>query len=1119
MTGRKRSGVPPEPERTPLLPLDDDDNTNSDDNGDVDSPSRSGRSEDDYADDEGEQSEGELIERQIVHAARRSSGKRKIATGTADSAEESDRSDGGSQADIDRDSVHEDEIVAVPKSTPSHPRKDPAGKKSSASKYADHAAAKPVTGVKSGSATAPAGKKSSASRHAAHAAAKSVVGAKLGCTETSVVAKQGPAAITGSAVTRAVPPQLGRGAKQPGGTSTAPLPPAGAGVSSSCPAKPVHSAKHALVARPRPTLNPSKGGRPIQAVNLPSDPKSAVMGKGVVLATTVANAKRAHVPNTTVPPGVRNHEGATVPALSGGCIGKRTSGASRSNKSTDSSQPGKVSSTVAVPGQKRSRQGDDASSNQVNADNSDDGFQPDHALLHKRRKTLREHHAAALAKKAAAKAMKVAKKDNNKPVVSRHADGHGAQHDDDVKASVKEEVGVDVKPHVRITPKQAYTYIMDEYVPQVDVAFNYTAQARSASIAIFDKVEKLTIKDDLSLKSFSEIFRGLLFVRKTDDTLEQSWQSGEGKIASKLRRRIMLCCLHMARRNLYDDFSTGPFGLRNSTPSWLVLKIKREDGTKVDYLVNKHIINTVDLLEKRQEPKDDYRRREMVARRGKPNRSDVGLYAFTYLYGSLRRMFTRTRKDARMIFFQKLGYLFMDWSQYKKCSVHDSTVTMCWAAPIHAPISDVETPLCSNYGDVKRERAAEQERKRMKQEREGNVKREREDGKPMKEEQGFGEEPMNEEQGSGEERDNKSSGDVCPPGKDVDEKPGNDEVYVAFGRSADDVTLLVEHDVIVCKDREGKAIRKRTGCKRRTWRKAVNLIDVTRDMLHLGCGFLKGHPMYDVLLANRNSIRCLYNMARALRVFLSSLPQRTIMLHVDNATDDNAMANVNSNKSHDGNDDCGLENGGGVDDDNAGVTEGGGSDGMAELTSTAGDEHLEQEGHDVEHHYVDEEDRACEGHSAAGGEQLDQTALEGEHDHVEQVEREGKDDSTAGGEMLENEGRDGEPDQGERGEREGEHVSAAADCCDAEDIAEEMRMATTALWDVLMAQDIANEHNLKQVTGTVSEQMYWAEHIGAANNSTKLFGHISLKGKAALLTEEGMMDKSDEEEEEEDFAM
>ena len=77
----------------------------------------------------------------------------------------------------------------------------------------------------------------------------------------------------------------------------------------------------------------------------------------------------------------------------------------------------------------------------------------------------------------------------------------------------------------------------------------------------------------------------------------------------------------------------------------------------------------------------------------------------------------------------------------------------------------------------------------------------------------------------------------------------------------------------------------------------------------------------------------------------------------------------------------------------------------------------------------------------------------------------------------------------------------------------------SALWDVLMSADVVTGHNLKQITCTIREERYWAEHIGGESYRKVQFGHIEMNKNATLMTEDGDGEESEEEEDEEDFAM
>ena len=102
------------------------------------------------------------------------------------------------------------------------------------------------------------------------------------------------------------------------------------------------------------------------------------------------------------------------------------------------------------------------------------------------------------------------------------------------KEAKREPAGESTHPSSnRISPKNAYVLIMNEYVPDVDVAFNFASQVRCTSIAFFQKLSRDMEHGSVRIENFSEIIRSLLFVRKIEDTLEQTWTSTEGLLASK----------------------------------------------------------------------------------------------------------------------------------------------------------------------------------------------------------------------------------------------------------------------------------------------------------------------------------------------------------------------------------------------------------------------------------------------------------------------------------------------------------------------------------------------------------------------------------------------------------
>ena len=191
---------------------------------------------------------------------------------------------------------------------------------------------------------------------------------------------------------------------------------------------------------------------------------------------------------------------------------------------------------------------------------------PFYPFLAKRQKTLRELHDDAVKKKVELK--------QEKNEVKEEQRGPGSYN------SV-------IAKQARISTKNAYVLIMDEYVPHVTAAFNLRSLACCTSISVFQKLRKEMQRGIFPIEVLSEVARYLLFVRNSEDTLEQTWTSEEGKLASKMKRSVMLCNLNMARRNVFGNFSEDGAEDKPEIPRWLTEKVKvRNDRDETqDYIV------------------------------------------------------------------------------------------------------------------------------------------------------------------------------------------------------------------------------------------------------------------------------------------------------------------------------------------------------------------------------------------------------------------------------------------------------------------------------------------------------------------------------------------------------
>ena len=425
--------------------------------------------------------------------------------------------------------------------------------------------------------------------------------------------------------------------------------------------------------------------------------------------------------------------------------------------------------------------------------------------------------------------------------------------------------------------KDRYLFLMREYVPHVEVAFNELSAIRATSIAYLNEFEAICVDNDMSVRAFVDMFDKILFVRHPEE-LKEKWATDDGKKASQLRTRVMRSCLVMARENMFDDFvPRDSADLKNADlvcddegnpvlPLWLLMhekgrnkphpstgkkKVKKEHTVK--YSINsKTIIDTVARNEKTKKPKAAFNERKKIVSRGYPKRAEMGYYALNYLYHLLLKIFTKTRRSAKLTFFTMVGYLFMDWTEHEECEVKNSAVHLRWAKTLRASVLNTW-----DADDIKETRTFKE---RSSSTENGNVK-----------------------------------------------------TYHEFGRSVDDVVLLVSHDVVVRDETHDSSQRRRQGSDRRVWKKAINLMDVVVRVLELLCGYTSSHPVLDILRAHEFSVPVVYTLARVLRRVLSLLPGRVIQ-DAPEDTDDGGGNDDDHQRNDDG---CDREadDGGGNDDD------------------------------------------------------------------------------------------------------------------------------------------------------------------------------------------------------------
>ena len=677
--------------------------------------------------------------------------------------------------------------------------------------------------------------------------------------------------------------------------------------------------------------------------------------------------------------------------------------------------------------------------------------------------------------------------------------------DPDTASAVKTEAcdeELQIMPTGNMKPKDHYLYLMRQWVPHVEIAFNDLAAARSTAIAYLSEFEAMFVDNELSVEDFTVMFEKILFVRMPEE-LKEKWATPEGKQASQLRRTVMRSCLQMARINLFDDFATRSAddadngdllfdeNGRPVLPLWLTMadtdrksnskikktKVKKGVGKKeaeIKYSINSKSVNdAVKHNETCKQPKSDFNYRKRIVKRNYPKRSEMAHYALNYLYHALLTVFTRTRRPAKLTFFVSLGYLFMHWSEHDDCEVKNSPVHLRWAAPMRDTVLNTWDP-------------------------------------------------------------DRIASSVTYKASSSSMDNGNLEAYNSFGRATDDVVLLVSHDVIVRDVSAGGSQRKRKGNERRVWHKAINLIDVVRRVLEQLCGFLPGHPMYDILRAHEYSIPVLYTLARTLRKILSLLPGRTIA--------DGPPENDDDDVTDDGDDGGNAEGNGEDPSQPEGSDEGDQGDDGDGGDGADGDGNAADDGQDADclhpRNAVDgETDTGVATGSTVADDgtgdarvanAMDAAGNDGDDDAEGNVGRESKIGKGAAERLSSANNGSGDADTASAAEREdGEEVggdaagSGAGQDGDvptngdgeengAEDTEAEAALAAKFM-ALFMTDEIANSVQLRQATCCVEDHVYWAEQIKEDNEDTARFAHINI-GALQVISDDSVCASEEDDE-------
>lgn len=181
------------------------------------------------------------------------------------------------------------------------------------------------------------------------------------------------------------------------------------------------------------------------------------------------------------------------------------------------------------------------------------------------------------------------------------------------------------------------------------------------------------------------------------------------------------------------------------------------------------------------------------------------------------RTLSKGRKTALRQFFQVLGYLFLDWSAFKKCEVRDY------------PVSIYEVEHSEHYFQ---------------------------NGVPsnIPSTLVIRDEP-NEEKGNST----------------------NVERYKSFCQERIDLRLIIEHDVYVRTTTRKTSLKPHRGDERRRWRRSVSFLDVAANYIRGMCGFDSTEYVLDVLSFHKKSITALYHVAKIMKKVILNRHERSVI--------------------------------------------------------------------------------------------------------------------------------------------------------------------------------------------------------------------------------------------------
>lgn len=393
-----------------------------------------------------------------------------------------------------------------------------------------------------------------------------------------------------------------------------------------------------------------------------------------------------------------------------------------------------------------------------------------------------------------------------------------------------------------VKPMMKYETIMLRRVPFHDIAFDPHVLSRCTISSLFAEIADRCGKELLDPAGLKSILDAVFFSLKRTDR-KDVYSTTKGEAASALRRRILLNVLRQAHLDTFRRFRSHPLPTEDSNvvhsrggvaaaeagrplkPTWL----QHSPTLGTNYVTQAHLRIAQEHQESSAADKSSYQRRLRIAGGARPTRADDGEFLMSSLYSSLLTTLNASRRYGPLEFFQRLGYLFVDWNPHKNCRVSRDNMKMWWVADFKEArpciIDDIPKAISVSAGDP-----------------------------------------------------------------DASEK--NEDMYKSFVEEREEMQILVRHDVLVRLKGKEDDVRNHIGVDAREWTRVISLIDVAANFLRSACSFGRSGRCDDILTFSSKSIVALYNIAWVFRDMIASrkdpevLPPQSTAVDVRNTDPD-----------------------------------------------------------------------------------------------------------------------------------------------------------------------------------------------------------------------------------------